>query len=134
MEKIQSQFSKVCGLLLVFLIGSTLVNAQAYIDYAETKSYSEVETNAPIRINPNQVNVLTARQASISANLNRPVRNHMFMFLTTTAPGSYSLEWEIVPPKAGNYEVSTLISTMYATIELLVGIKPLILQYIRSTH
>ncbi|WP_170126353.1 alpha-L-fucosidase [Arenibacter echinorum] len=96
-----------------------MANAQNKIDpYAETGDHLTGEGTITVEINPNQINVLSARYASISPNLKPIVKNHMFLWVESITPELHYLEWKVKSPKAGVYEVSTLVFAEEASIEL----------------
>ncbi|MGQ1784471.1 alpha-L-fucosidase [Saccharicrinis sp. GN24d3] len=105
--------------MLFTLISTLSAYSQNTIDpYAETEAHLTGEEITTIDINPNQINVLTARYARISPNLNPIVKNYMFLWVESVAPELYCLEWKVNLPKAGNYEATTLVLGKEASIEL----------------
>ncbi|MCK0191715.1 alpha-L-fucosidase [Arenibacter sp. F20364] len=96
-----------------------MANAQNKIDpYAETGDHVIGDGIVTVEINPNQINVLTARYASISPNLKPVVKNHMFLWVESITPELHYLEWKVKSPKTDVYEVSTLVFAEEASIEL----------------
>jgi hypothetical protein len=105
--------------MLLIFVASTLAHAQNDIDpYAETGGFNIKKEPVKIKVKPSEINVLSGVNATTSANLERNVKNYMYLWTHTIGAGPYNFEWYAKAAKAGSYDVTGIVAGEDAKLTL----------------
>ncbi len=95
--------------LLVSAVVGRAAPAQSTADYQATPEVPAAARMQTLSLNPEEINVLAANLAGIDPGLKSRVLNHMFHAVYAKRPGTYRIEWRLVAPEAGRYEITALM-------------------------
>ncbi len=119
MKKFASHFSiKSSFLYLLVLSANFTLYAQDKVDpYAKTQS-NEKNSIYPIKIDPENANVLASNMGELSKNLAVTNLNYMDLWGSAVKPGLSTVKWILLAPSDGDYDVDLVVFGDGSEIEM----------------
>lgn len=104
------------GLLMVNSVSAEMT--QEEFDYAPSKPPSHKHVFKSLTIDPQGINVISGNLGDYKSDFNNSFMNHMNLWMTAKKPGLVSIDWSIIAPASGVYEVQAIASGKGSRIAL----------------